>query len=383
MEQQNILFLSSWYPNKKAPTLGNFIQRHAQAVASKHNVIVLFATSLPELSEEFKLEETLCDNVTEVRVYYKKPITKIEKLLWVFKALQIGLNHIEKKYKINFVHLNVIRPLGLFALYLKKFKGLNYIITEHWTGFLPENNYYKQLSFLEKKLTEQVVKNAQLVCPVTQNLANNMTKLGLNGNYKPVPNVVDFKIFFPERETENYFLHVSHVKQSHKNILGILEAFAIFLKTQNAQLIIIADEDTAHVSQKIEDLNLQDNVLILNNLPNQEVAQYMKKALAVVLFSNYENLPCVLTESAACGTRIITTPVGGITEYFKHDGRFVFITPPQNTAMLAENFSACFSQTISFAEKEKFSEFAKEHFSVEAVANAYQKVYQSLTMYYV
>jgi hypothetical protein len=33
----NILFLSGWYPNRVLPTLGNFVQKHAEAVALNCN----------------------------------------------------------------------------------------------------------------------------------------------------------------------------------------------------------------------------------------------------------------------------------------------------------------------------------------------------------
>ena len=77
MKKLNILFLSSWYPNKKSPTLGNFVQRHAKAVATQHNVFVLFATSLPDLKKPFSIEKNQEGNLTEVIVYYKNPLTKI------------------------------------------------------------------------------------------------------------------------------------------------------------------------------------------------------------------------------------------------------------------------------------------------------------------
>ena len=36
-----ILFISSWFPNKLEPTNGNFVQRHAEAVARLHDVEIL------------------------------------------------------------------------------------------------------------------------------------------------------------------------------------------------------------------------------------------------------------------------------------------------------------------------------------------------------
>ena len=40
-KQLHILFLASWYPNVTNPLLGNFVQRHAQAIATLNKVTVV------------------------------------------------------------------------------------------------------------------------------------------------------------------------------------------------------------------------------------------------------------------------------------------------------------------------------------------------------
>ena len=42
-----ILFLASWYPHRGQPTLGNFVERHAHAVALGHRVEVLYLVGEP------------------------------------------------------------------------------------------------------------------------------------------------------------------------------------------------------------------------------------------------------------------------------------------------------------------------------------------------
>ena len=52
VEKLRILFLSSWFPDRNQPTLGNFVKRHAQAVALKHDVVVVHAVADSSISEE-------------------------------------------------------------------------------------------------------------------------------------------------------------------------------------------------------------------------------------------------------------------------------------------------------------------------------------------
>ena len=61
----HILFLASWYPSTANATLGNFIQRHAEAVALTHKVTVVGAFEAPHPTVEIHTE----GNLTEVRAY--------------------------------------------------------------------------------------------------------------------------------------------------------------------------------------------------------------------------------------------------------------------------------------------------------------------------
>ena len=51
----NILFLSSWYPNRVLPTLGNFVQKHAEAVALYEHVIALYVCSDANNKQKFEV----------------------------------------------------------------------------------------------------------------------------------------------------------------------------------------------------------------------------------------------------------------------------------------------------------------------------------------
>ena len=45
----NILWLTSWYPNRISPFDGDFIQRHAHAVASRIPLTVIYVAQYGEL----------------------------------------------------------------------------------------------------------------------------------------------------------------------------------------------------------------------------------------------------------------------------------------------------------------------------------------------
>ena len=41
-KEDYILFLTKWYPNEEDPQLGVFVQKHAELLAKKHRVVVIY-----------------------------------------------------------------------------------------------------------------------------------------------------------------------------------------------------------------------------------------------------------------------------------------------------------------------------------------------------
>ena len=174
----NILFLPSWYPNKIYPQNGDFIQRHAVAVSAYCKVAVLYVLSDPEATA-FKVETIWYKNLFEVRVYYPKtsrflPFRKIQKYL---KAHRLGYEAVLKEMgQIDLVHLNVLYKAGLFALELKKRYKIPFIVTEHWTAFLPISPI--RFKPFERYTIKKIGRQASLLCPVSHDLKKALLNFG-------------------------------------------------------------------------------------------------------------------------------------------------------------------------------------------------------------
>ena len=60
--------------------------------------------------------------------------------------------------------------------------------------------------------------------------------------------------------------------------------------------------------------HLEDCVIFHGKKTSAEVAEAYQNADFFVLFSNFENLPCVIVEAFASGVPVLSTSVGGIAE---------------------------------------------------------------------
>jgi len=385
-KKYNVLFLCSWYPNRIIPQLGNFVQKHAECVALYANVAALHVRSDAKINTTYDVIQETRNNVFTVNIYYKKNnflpiISKIIKAQRYLKANYIGYKIICKHFgKPNLVHLNVINPAGIFALILKKTQNIPYIISENSTHFLDSNSnkYKKNIYHLFTKIC---VINAARVCPVSQDLTNAMQRKGMTGNYEIVPNVVDTHLFNISAEKQNekfQFIHISTLKEDHKNVSGIIRTVAKLAEI-NADFelhIIHENENAIEAKAFAKELNMLDKKIFFEGPKStSEVAEMLSKSDCLLLFSNYENLPCVIVEAMACGVPVISTDVGGIAEHLnKLNG---IILKPRDESALLNSMLDMINDSKRFSS-EKIREYAVTNFSYEAVGRKFLEIYQQI-----
>ena len=203
----HILFLSSWYPSRVFPTNGDFVQRHAEAVHTKHQVSVVHVVTDPDLKQASQVSDETINGIRTIIVYLRST-NKLNKLRLFYSAYMNALKQIGH---FDVVHLNVTFPVGILAYYLKRFWRKPYIVTEHWTNYQYPLN--EMISPSRKWLTKIIIKNAYTVCPVTSHLGLAMKEFGLKGNYTRIPNIVDTDHFIPTKNTSTDFTisHISHM----------------------------------------------------------------------------------------------------------------------------------------------------------------------------
>lgn len=374
MKSKHILFLSSWYPSRLSPYAGDFVQRHAIAASKINQISVLHAKKDSSLKDRFKIEENATDNVKEVIVYYRNSRIKPINYLYRLVALNKGYQKIKH---IDLIHLNVTYPAGLFALYLKLTQRIPYVITEHWTGFREE--YFQKINFIERFIIVKILKNASKILPVSQDLANSMKKHAEKVPFEVIPNVVFTEYFYPYKKEPNSiikFLHLSSLKLEHKNIPGILN---VVKRLAEENLKFEFHLGGTGNPQFIEDFKLEnqlsDIIFTFGELGYKEVPPKMNQFNCFVLFSNYENQPCVQTESFACGLPFIGTDVGGIKEYFPKN--FGYLIEKGNETELYDAMKAVILGK-DFESKDKMHEYAKENFSPEVIAKRFDQVYTKI-----
>lgn len=323
--QLHILFLARWYPNHEDPMFGLFVRRHAEAAALYQQVSVVYVHALQNQKTTYEMQKLLAGNLTEYIVYYKKstannPFAKFISILRFHKANHLAVKMLEKERgKIDLIHVHILTRLGLLAWLMATRRKIPYLITEHWSRYLPINDGFK--GYFRKNISRFVVKKAARITTVTENLATAMQNHGLhNSNYCVLPNVVNMQLFKIQKDkpqTEMVkFVHLSCFEDKSKNISGLLNVLAALEKDQLAfECTLIGDGmDFERLKKYAAGLNLNENLRFTGLLEGKELAETLASANFMVMFSNYENMPVVILEALACGLPVVATRVGGIPE---------------------------------------------------------------------
>jgi glycosyltransferase involved in cell wall biosynthesis len=370
--QFHVLFLSSWFPSKTHPTLGNFVQRHAESVALFAKVTVLYLSKNNTL-ENFTLEDTEESNVRIVRVYYSSNGFLFRNRIL---ALKKGIAYINFNLnKPNIVQLNMVWPEGWQALFIQRKWKIPFVISDNWTGYHAEER--GPLPFHIRSYMRFIANRSNLLLPVTQQLEQAMRKLGFSKPSVIVPNVVNTAYFKTEKKNSKHtFLHISHLDNNHKNIEGILQAWKKFSNlTEEITLELGGDGDIQHWKKRSAEIGIRENsISFFGTLKQQEVAEKMNASHTFVLFSNYENLPLVMIEAMSSGMSIIATRVGGIAEHMGFCAWNKLIDAKEEQQLL----HALIESHKEFLEvnREEIAAYAQNNFSFDSVGKKFMDAYE-------
>ena len=366
-----VVFLARWYPHKYDPMFGLFVQRHAEAAALYNDVSVIYVHPDPNASQAFELERREEKGVDVVRVYYKKT-NKLSSALRYFKACRKALALVGQP---DLIHVHVLTRMGWVAWWQQKRHGIPYLITEHWSRYLPGNDFS---GFLRKCVTQRVVRDAFLVSTVTDCLAEAMRSHGLNHpNYQVLPNVVDVKLFkpIPHHNDIPKIVHISCFEDKSKNISGLLQSLKLLKEKGIAyQAVLIGEGMDYEAMRKLsEALDLGDRVRFTGLLEGQALVDELATGDFFVLSSHYETAGVVLVEALACGLPLVATQVGGVPEIV--NGSNGLLVPPGDAQALAEAMERC-CHTYNNYDPQALRDSVVERYSYERVGQLLDRWYR-------
>lgn len=344
MPRKKILWLCSWYPSKLMPFNGDFIKRHAEAVSLYEDIYVIHIVRDVKgiITKDVLTEDSEKNGLAEKIIYYHTPsfrVSLFDKYWSELKYRKLYKKAVSDYMKTSGIpdlaHVHVGMKAGAIALWLKKKKTVPYVISEHWSGFLPEaDEKIIDQPFYFRSLWRKVIAGASAISAVSAHLANAIQQQFALKHVHVIPNVVDTSIFYPAASKSNdiRFIHISGLEEL-KNPTAIIEAFTIVIKTYPSAVLDIFGPDDKRPKSLVAELRGEKNIQFHKEISQQELAEFVRQSLALVLYSSYETFGCVIIEANACGIPVVISDIPVFHETVTEGMNGIFVKPNDPVAL--------------------------------------------------
>lgn len=379
-----VLHLASWYPTSKDEFDGDFIERHCMALATQMQADVIHVVQkFHQIKDETTRIEFRNHRQLNASIYFT-PLPN-SKFNWVQKYLfgrqynrtinQAVENYIQKNGKPDLIHVHVPVKAGYAALLAKRKWNIPFVVTEHSSAYYDyiDENYFSRNRYF-RFITEQSFKQAAAVSSVSNWLLKRMEELFRPAQTFLIRNTVDTNIFYPVyiNNPVKKFIHVS-MMMPLKNVSGILDALSLLVKETDEWEMIFVGPANEELIQKAASLQLSKHIKWAGALSYAEVARQMQECDALIHFSKYENLPCVVNEALCCGLPVLSSNVGGISELINETNGL--LVESENSIQLKDAM-LYFLKNASGYNKQLISSTASNDFSYEAIGKKMMELYK-------
>lgn len=307
--KRHILIMSSWYPNRLDPHVGNFVQRFAELLTREYDVSVIHTLGDRSVKKTEVVDEII-EGVRTVIAYHPVSINKFWHWWNQRVALRKCLNRIED---VDLVFGHVMLPRAFQFVKAKKYYNCQLVVMEHASYYRKRDR--KKMNQIQRTLIKQSSRNIKQIVAVSEVLRDDMKAVFPTTKIEVIPNYVNDKLFTLREDQplkRRKFVHISTLDPQTKNPRLLYQGFQKAIQNGNSDihLTIISDQITDSLQQRAEEDGLQDHFSFIGPLTWKEIAEEIKQYDAVVLTSNYETFNIVLAEAWLTGLPVITTEVG-------------------------------------------------------------------------
>lgn len=361
---------------------GLFIQRQAEAVSAFCEVAVLYVHSDKHASNRYEFDFAEENGIHVLRVYYREShfplLSGFLKMFRFWRAHNLGFK-ILRSFQPDLLHVHVLTREGIVALANKLRKGTPYVISEHWSRYLPASDTFHGI--FRKMITRQVVKSSVAMISVSETLKNAMLKFRLeNPNLFVVPNPVETNLFTIEKRpggnSRKRFIHISCFEDRPKNISGFLNVVKnLSVERSDFECFLIGDGPEFDIwKTRAGELGLLGKTVFFTGLKEKiELIKEIQTADFMVLSSNYETFGTVVIECLSCGIPVVATNVGIVPEVINEANGIMI--PAGDDKALGDAISIMLDK-YNFYDPQTIRNTVLTKFASETIAKQLFEIYQ-------
>ncbi|MGG7058639.1 glycosyltransferase [Clostridium nigeriense] len=376
----HVMFIPSWYHNKRNSVHGSFFKEQALAIQESGVKVTVAYNEIWPLTLLFKVKEKIGlsfkieENLRTYRYKNFNYLPKNPKMFNIFnKRLDKLYNEIVKKEgKIDLIHCQSSFWAGISAAYISKKYNIPLVITEH--SSLEKAVYIKESykPFIKKSYLD-----ADVLIAVGNGLKKEMSEFSGRNDIRVIHNLTPVENFYISENKNNTFTFFSLAfLEGEKGMDVLIKSFSKYFKNSNAKLLIGGEGSQKEFLINLsKELKIDSQIEFLGALSRKEVSDYMSLCDAFVLASKYETFGVVYIEALASGKPVIGAFNGGAEDIINsNNGLIVKINDIDDLG----NAMIYIMNNINLYKPEEIRDECIKRFSKSKITNEILEVYNSL-----
>jgi glycosyltransferase involved in cell wall biosynthesis len=289
-----------------------------------------------------------------------------------------------KEHNIHVIHAHYWLS-GLVAKKIKETNKIPFVFTSHSLGiFLKENNL-ERISY-EKEIFSAANKITSSSKYEKDNLLNRYSVNPLNiENITPGINDKIFKMYKGEKK-KNRILSVGRI-QEQKGQLQILDLFKnLQYRINDLELFFIGGPSgvdgeayLTKIKNKIEDLQLEDDIQFLGSLSQKKLAKLMRRSKLLIHSAEHETFGLVAVEAHRSGLPVISINQGPFKEIITND-KDGLITQSFESIQAYDFIIKLFENSNFESELAKNAVQSSSRFNWELATKDLKKIYKDIVI---
>jgi glycosyltransferase involved in cell wall biosynthesis len=366
-----ILHIVKWFPHEDDPQNGVFILRHIEAVAPHVDNCILFIREVPHQKKFVRVHKYNhpCGRVYEIRLSAKK--TLFQKHAFKLATFQQFISRIHRP---ELIHFHIGTPDQSIAALAASLRGIPYIVSEHWSGFLDDR--FEKIVFHKKWMIRRMMSKAIRVLPVSKILMKGMMQAGIQAAYRVVPNVVHVALSSQLKYPDFTFAVLGDLDDAIKNLSGTIKAFSVHAKSHpHSRLEIIGGgPDEAALKALVNKLAISGKVTFHGRKAQEEAMETLAACHCLIINSRTETFSIVGLEALSLGIPVISTRCGGPEEYL-NEKVAILVKPDDELALSA---ALAQMETYHALYASKASAFDTSRWDMRRIGNTIVQLYDAI-----
>lgn len=303
----------------------------------------------------------------------------VYRMLWLVPRAWRAWRRAHIAFRPDVLAVQCFGPNGVYAAALHRAFGTPLVVSSHGETLGDDNSAFRS-ALLRRSLRSAIAQAAEVTAPSAYVLDDLRRRFGLAaGDGRIVSNGVrlDIGVHSPDSPRQPLVLAVGRLgrMKGFDLLIGAFREAAV----SGSRLEIIGDGAERHALQEqIERDGLDGRVRLAGRLSAEEVAARMSEAAVVVVPSRSESFGLVALEAWRSGTALIMTSRGAAHEFI-HDGDDALVVDPEDLDALAAALRSLLGDESRRLQIARRGALRFAEFSWDAVADAYESVFQRAT----